>query len=497
MTVVTLEMADIKHPDYILFEKRWEMIRDVLAGKEAIDKKGTQYLPKPSAYSSEQYLALQIRAVLYNATSRTLAGYLGAVYRKEADLELPSGLKYLEEDADGQGNNLEQFSKKVSRDVIGMGRQGILVDYPQASSEVSLEDERNGNLRAHISSYTPESIVNWSTKKVGAKTVLSAVMLLESRVVAGNGNHVFARDVQPIYRLLELDENGQYVQRTLVSVEKEDSEGNTRIVYQQEGEIIRPTLPNNRPLNYIPFIFVGSETATPTPDLPPLYDLAQLNIAHYRQSADYEQASFMLGQPTSWISGCDAQFIEANQGNLVIGSGATWLLPEGALVGMLESSSDKTLIERGMEAKKSEMIGLGARIVQDNSTRGSESTESVQLRRSGEASQLACIADNVSSAMVQAFKWVAAWMGEPQDGIQYKLNKDFFAGRMSPQEQLSLVQSWQSGAISHEVLLNNFRGGEIISELTTNEDVLSQIDDEGPPLGEMDSEDEGELPEEE
>ena len=488
---VTLELTQLEHVDYTEFKARWKMIRDVIAGKEAIDKETTTYVPRPKGYdddsADERYLALLVRAVLYNATARTLDGYLGAIFRKEAEVALPKGLEYLNKNADGQGNNLEQFSKRVCRDVISIGRHGVLVDYPTEQSTNSLEEERNKDLKAHFASYTPETIVNWATKKVGATTVLTHVMLLESRTVHGSGNHVFSRSEEPIYRLLELDDSGHYIQRTLVSVKQEDKKGNEITFFRQEGEVIKPKLRNGEPLNYIPFVFVGSETFTPTPDLPPLYDLAQLNIAHYRNSADWEHAVFMVGQPTPWIAGVDDTFIEENKGHLVTGSGNAWLLPEGAMVGLLESSQDKNIIKAAMEEKKSEMIGLGARIIQDNSSRGSEATESVQLRRSGEASQLSCIADNVSEAMVLLFTWAAAWMDieHTEEDIKYKLNKDFFAGKLSAQDMTSLVLSWQSGAISHDVLLNNFRKGEIVSELMSNEDVKNQIEEDGPPLGMM------------
>ena len=478
---VTLQYGSIQHQDYDKFITRWRMIRDVIEGKEAIDSRGTTYLPQPKGYDDTRYLAYQTRAVLYNATSKTLDGYLGQLFRKEAETSLPEGLEYLEGDTDGEGNSLVQFSKKVCRDVISQGRYGILVDYPQAKGVETLEDERKANMKAYLIPYPTESIKNWSTKRVGARTILSSLLLESSELDTGNG-HVFGSVAVRQWRLLEIDNTGKYVQRKMRESEQIDSKGNkTRVIV--EVETIYPKLPNGEFLTEIPFVFIGSETFTPKPDLPPLYHLAQLNLAHYRNSADFEQAVFMIGQPTPYITGVDDQFIEKNQGSLVFGSGVAWLLPPDCTVGLIESKSEKNLIFKAMDAKEQEMVGLGAKIIQDSTARGSESSESIQLRRSGEASQLSCIADNVSQGIVRAMGWVAMWQGVNPEKVEYQINKDFYAQRLTHQDITALVAAWQGGAITHEILLDNFRKGEVVSELKTNDYILAKLEEEGPTLG--------------
>jgi hypothetical protein len=64
---------------------------------------------------------------------------------------------------------------------------------------------------------------------------------------------------------------------------------------------VQPKRGDGEAWNYIPFTFVGSVNNDETPDLPPLYDLAVLNVAHYRNSADYEESCYMVGQPTPYL----------------------------------------------------------------------------------------------------------------------------------------------------------------------------------------------------
>lgn len=476
-----LRDSEIYHPEYADKISEWDLVKDVLAGKKSIDAKGTTYLPKPSGRTDDEYSAYQMRAVLYNATSRTQDGLLGSIFRKDSKVILPDNLQYLVYNTDGEGSNITQFSKRVVSNILAYGRHGLLVDYPQAQGIYTLEDERKAGLKARIQSYTPQSIINWHTVRDGGLQRLVAVLIREAKVV-GDG-HYFSMQESYVYRLLELDSEGYYKITILEPTEKIDPLKLTKTTVYNEVEVIKPRLPNGQRLSFIPFIFVGSMTNTPDIDKAPLYDLAVLNLAHYRNSADYEEALFMIGQPTPWITGLSDKFIEDNQGSLRIGSRSGWMLPEGCEVGLLESKAEKNLLQKGMELKEIEMLGLGAKIVQDNTSSGSESTQSVLLRRSSEVSQVSSISSNVTSAITECLIWVAMWMGEDPDGIKFELNKDFFSTRLSHNDIAALVSAWQGGAISHKVLLDNFRRGEIIGELTTDDDVINDIAEEEPALG--------------
>ena len=66
--------------------------------------------------------------------------------------------------------------------------------------------------------------------------------------------------------------------------------------------------------------------------------------------------------------------------------------------------------------------------------------------------------------------------------ISYQLNTDFEASMMSATEITALVAAWQSGAISRDTLLHNFRTGEILPPARTNEQEMELIKNEPPPL---------------
>lgn len=463
------------HRDYLKYAPKWKLIKDVVSGKDDVDAAGETYLPKPLGRTDSEYAAYQKRAVLYNTTARTLDGLLGALFRKKPKIYLPETVKYLEDDCDGQGNSLEQFAKEVALNTISVNRYGILVDFPQAKGVSNLAEERKLNLTAHLCAYSAESILYWRTKRVGSKEILTLVVL-EEKTFDEIG--LFSEEENTSYRVLRLDSEGRYVNEIYQETEVKDKNGRVTTDLIQTSETIMPLMPGEKPLNYIPFYIVGGVS----PTKPPMYDLARLNLSHYINSADYEESIFMIGQPTPWIAGLSDTFIENNKGDLRIGSRAAWLLPEGTTVGLLESKAEKSYILKAMEQKESQMVGIGARILLDNSSRGSESVESVQLRRSGEASLLACMADDISRILSKALSVAAKWMGTEEEAVVL-LNKDFFSERISHQDINSLVAAWQSNAISHSVLLDNLRRGEVIAENVEDEEIIGELESQGLDLG--------------
>ena len=80
----------------------------------------------------------------------------------------------------------------------------------------------------------------------------------------------------------------------------------------------------------IPFTFVGAQNNDPSIDESPLYDIAMINLGHYRNSADYEESVFWCGQAQPWISGLDEQWRDWMEKNGVyVGSRAPMMLPVG------------------------------------------------------------------------------------------------------------------------------------------------------------------------
>jgi hypothetical protein len=143
--------------------------------------------------------------------------------------------------------------------------------------------------------------------------------------------------------------------------------------------------------------------------------------------------------------------------------------------------------ERAMDRVERLLAVLGSRLL-ESQKRVSESAEALSLRQAGESSIIAGISASVSASLNEVLRWVYWWHSteaQPDDvtpaQIKYELNSDFEASLLSAAEIQALVSAWQSGAISRDTLLHNFRTGEILPPARTNEQEMELIREEPAP----------------
>ncbi|OHD25442.1 MAG: hypothetical protein A2Y38_12850 [Spirochaetes bacterium GWB1_59_5] len=423
------------------------LIRDCIEGEMTVKKAGDKYLPRPnssdiSPENVARYKAYKERAVFYNVTQRTLAGLAGAVFLREPVVEVPTLLDVVNNDANGGGVSLTQLAKRASLHVLAYGRSGLLVDYPVSEAPASRAQLEAGDIRPTINVYSPFDIINWRTVTRGARELLSLVVLHETYVYSDDGFEMKKADQ---WRVLQLTEAGY-----AVSIWRKGS-GDYTIF---EG----PHFPKDASggiLTEIPFSFIGCENNDDLPDLPPLYDLASLNIAHYRNSADYEESCFIVGQPTPYFSGLTEEWVtNVLKGTIALGARGAIPLPVGGDAGLLQASPN-TLPFEAMQHKERQMVALGAKLV-EQSTVQRTATEA-DIENASETSTLASAAKNVSAVFKWALTWCAKFVGVPETGIQFDLHTDFDLSKMTPQERAQLVAEWQAGAIAFEEMRNNMR----------------------------------------
>lgn len=402
--------------------------------------RAVRYLPQPNAQDKslaniERYKAYVTRAVFYNVTSRTLEGMTGQIFLRDPIVKLPTQLDVMLNDSDGAGLTLEQTANRCVRHCIAYGRSGILVDYPVTDGNVTAKDVADGDVRPTLIVYEPWDIINWRVEMRGAKKVITFLVLRE--VIDEEGDDGFQLSMYEQFRVLKLDEDSGDHLVELYST--------TKTGFTQTASYT-PRDAKGKPLQEIPFHFIGSENNDVLPNKPPLYDLASINIAHYRNSADYEEACFLAGQPTPVLAGLSQDWVEnVLKGDVNLGSRAAIPLPVGATATMLQAKPNSMPIE-AMKEKEQQMIALGAKLVTIQKTAKTATQQIIET--TSESSPLANIAKNVSAALVWALGIAAGFVGATTDAIEYTLNKDFDLTSMTADDQNAIIKQWQSAAIS-------------------------------------------------
>lgn len=466
------------HKEYDKHKWQWKRCRDVIAGKDALLQNGLSrerftgslynpnfnvdvYLPRLVNQTDQEYMAYADRAAFFNATGRTLDALTGLIFAKAPQWSLPTAIERYADDITLTDTNLREFAEQVVEQQLAVGRVGIMVDYPaDAPTNISIAAAEALNLRPFLRWYAAENIINWRTTFIRGVEVLTLVVLKET--VEVRQNEFSSEDVDQ-YRVLDMTPEGYRVR-----------------VMNEDGAILSETFPLQRGarMQYIPFIILGCNSATTAVQKPPLLDMVDTNIAHYRNSADYEHGLHFTGLPTPYVAGVQLQ----DGQTLSVGSMAAWVFPDpSAKADYLEFKGDGLeTLRNAMKDKEQRMAVLGARMLMSD-TRGSEAVGTMELRTAAERSFLASIARAASDSIAKALNIMAAWVGAPEDA-KFDLNYDYGASRIQPQMLQQLIAAYQTDAIPLSVLFENLQRGEIISQAMTFEDYEAQLDDAGPSI---------------
>jgi hypothetical protein len=434
------------HADLFDLLPMYETISDCLAGEPRIKFRREKYLPRPnpndtSDANRERYTAYLTRAVFYNVTKRTLGGLIGQIYSRAPIIEIPDMMNVVKDDATGLGVDITQLSKSGATFAVGYGRGGLFVDYPDVADRAASKAEIDaGNIRPMFQVYDPKNVINWRYEKRGGKQYLTLVVLQERKVKTDDG---FYQTFENQWRVLRLEDGG-YTQRLYTNAR------------QNNPQVFEPKDSDGNRFQEIPFEFMGSESNDPNPNSPPIYDLASLNIGHYRNSADYEESAYIVGQPTPYFAGLTEQWVkQVLKGTIQLGARAAVPLPVGASAGLLQAQPNSLAFE-AMTHKEKQMIALGAKLVEPNQVVRTATEAGIDY--SYETSTLSSSADNVSDAFTRGLRWAAQFMGAPdRDKIKFELNTEFDLIKMSSNERAQLVSEWQSGAITFGELRANMR----------------------------------------
>lgn len=423
----------------------WIEMDDVCAGERKVKQKSTAYLPMICACDDDEenkfyYDSYLKRAVFYPIAKDTLNNNIGLAFSEDPSFE-DDGLDFLKDDADGAGTSLFQQAQIALGYQLKYGRGGFFVDYPQVEGGVSKSDVAEKGIRPTVVLYSAKSIINWRVRKVRGVFKTSLVVLLEESSQV-DPNDEFAEVMVKTYRVLRLDENDKYSMQVYT-----DSDG-----LLETGEIHYPRNASGALWGEIPFIPVGSQSNDFEVDHIPIEPIVSVNLAHYRNSAEYEQSLFYTGQIQPVITELDTQDIEAmtrkNEHGVVeckitLGSYAPLLLPVGAKFEYVQAQ-ESSIAKEGMTEKLAYMQLLGAKITESNEVaKTATQSDNEQMTKH---SVLSLCVSNLNEAMEKVLAWVADYHGSGYEA-KFTIKQDFAKGRIGLEE----LKFWQSEYVAGNI----------------------------------------------
>lgn len=431
------QIQDFGHPEYLKIVDDYTTIRDCFHGSRAIKNAGTRYLPQLGGQDVNDYENYKRRALFFPITSKTVSTLVGFATAKDPEVEHDSPLTPYFTDGVGSQQFTEFYVRNIQETIL-MGRIGTLIDALPTGSQ-----------RPLLLTYNAEHIINWSVADDGS---LEWVLLREI-VYVPKPDKPFAYDVKTQYRWCGL-ENSTYTVKLL----------------NDNLEVQSTMVPSFRaqPINYVPFVCIGTSGVHMDVDQPPMLDIATINVSHYMTSADLEWGRHFVGLPTPVITGADSST------SLKIGGTAAWVLPnEGSDAKYLEFLGQGLgSLENALQEKIGLMATMSARLL-DSSTKGSEATETVRLRYLSETASLKMLINSVESGLSMIYTMLSQLMGVTAPSV--KLPKDLLIVRLEAAVLRELFQAYFKGAITKETLVYNLKRSDFLDPTVDDDAQLTGI----------------------
>lgn len=460
---------DVKHQraEYTNMLASMEKNRLAVSGQRAVRAAGTKCLAplasmlcstnyhQSSGVTSVSYSAIMTseglakynkylnNAYFFGASGITVSGMSGLISAKKPVKNLPASVEYLNDNANGKGQTLRDFTTDAVNEAFTTVRSGILVARPSTPAGASELDVEQQNLRPKLLHYKFESIINWDYTTVNNEEKLSLLVLVEQTTERKG----FEVETVNQYRVLELIENVYH-----------------QSLYDEDGNIVNepaPVIVNGSKTNEIPFYWIVAETQTKAV----IDDLVDANYEHYNIYADYgsklHYSSFIIYTETGVQNG--------NSTNVIIGNGVKWNGSDNASFGILQPDGNADSHRLALQDTETRMAALGADMLKPRAS-GAESAEAKSLDKVAQNSTTANVAITVSGAVTQAINFASRWMGGTED-TEYMLNTDYNPTGMDANMLNALWATTLAGGMSYQTFYENIQRGEIANtERTADEE---------------------------
>ena len=419
--------VETKHPDYSTRAADWKLCRLAYEGEAQIKKQGETYLPKPSGYKGypdggyEAYSAYMLRAQFPEIMAPSVGAMVGVIHDDGIAVELPDSLSYLAENIDGKGTTLEDFHRGITRQLLVLGRYGVLTDAELAGGD------------PYLAGYCGDTIINWD----------DGFFVLNESGPVRNG---FQWDHKDQYRVLSL-QDGVYEAAIWADSAPTD---------------ITPTKQGGGLLDFIPFVVASAKDMGPQIETPPMVGIARPALAIYQLSADERLQLYMSGQETLVAINGEAP-TTVGAGAVVAMQGSPDMTPDLKYVSPTCAgiAAHAEAIQRNRDAA----VHAGARMF-EQSSQGQESGKARTLRFRSETANLKTIAQSSCSLLEAALRNAARLKNQSDtvvDSIVVTPPKDLLDSTMTPQDAVSLFSLVIDGGLSQETYYERIQAGGIAS----------------------------------
>ncbi len=430
-------------------ESRWALPLTLLGGTLAMRDAGSTYLPKEE--EEKGYEARLGRSYLFPAFEDTVERLVTRPFRRNPTIKgaIPTPLQPLEADVDLAGTNLTKFAYTQLEDMAIFGKCHWIVDVPAVGKDLTMAEEKDQGVRPYFTRLDPSKVFSWRSEILNGTRTLTQLRYTDDRMVS----------------------DGAWGEKEEKAIVVWTQDNMTRIVKRDDEWVSEA--PVEHTFGEIPLVTVYAKKTGFMECLPPLEQLAWLNLAHWQSNSDQRNILRVARVGILYLFGITDDEVGEK---LVIGpSNFVKSANSEAKMGYAEHSG--AAIGAGRQdlldlKDEMEILGLQPLVRKTGTTTAYERQQYEGRSRSLLETWVRNLEEGLTKAYQMAAKYTKTTLG---DEFKVDIFNDLtIDGAFNRDEVLSLLEAYEKGTITGETLLTELRRRSLLAEDT---DVIQEAKD--------------------
>ncbi len=429
----------------------------LMGGTDAMRCAGQTYLPQEPAESLEAWNARMQKTVLFPAYSRAIATLVGKPFQDPIAIgdDVPARVKECLDNVDQAGRDLDGFARDVFEKSIVHGIGWIVADYPRVPVGATLADERNLGVRPYLIHVSLDEVCGWRSDLVQGVHRLTQFRYKENVEIA----------------------DGEFLQKVVQRIRVWNRSGiGVSVQVWEQNEKREWVLQSDDPVSIgeIPVATAYTGRNGFQQAVPPLVDLAWLNVEHWQSRSDQRHILHFARVPLLF----GKNLTRPGGGETIIGPNRLINGPPDSDLKVVEHSgaaieagrTDLQDIELAMQRMAGEIV---ARVS------GAKTATEVSAEADGGNSQLKKWIASFEDSLEEALRLMGLWIGETTGG-ELSIATEWDDDDLTADMIQALLNAQGSGNLSRDSVLWTFQRRGLLPPGRTIEMEKVLIDAEGP-----------------
>lgn len=457
-------MPDISTPnlDYNNMIEAWDINDALMGGTLYMRQLGEQYMPRWPNEDDESYKTRLSQATLLPVYEETINQNVGRVFSEPTKLSetTPSEIVNLCKNIDLEGNRLDVWAQEWFSLAQQYGVAYALVEYPRVDNESvkTVADEKALGVRPYVVMLNPRQVIGWKSKTEGGKVIFTELRIKET--VTEDGDDFGQKKIEQIRHISE--------GHVAIWRKSKGEDGSVAWAIHEEWDVSRKG---------IAFIQLYTKRIGFMRGVPPLLNLALLNIKHWQSQSEQDNILHVARVPILMVFG-----LGENQ-ELTIGSSYATEFTDRSKQGIEYAEHSGAAIGSGKESLATlemQMRMAGAKMLRTENT-STKALDQVNEEKMQEQSPLYTMANSLEDALDNILQIMAEYLGLSEGGsVDVRTEIETAEQGLNSQAAIAIQSLRQGGDIRPIDAVRALQSLKIIDPDAKPELILDELNNQAP-----------------